>query len=156
MQTAAPRTRRPSAPPADRGASLRVVDEPGGQPLAVGLLGAFAFLSIFGALLGMVVFQTLLIQGQHDLDRLDRDLVVEQERLAELNLQVAQLESPDRVLRAAATRFGMIPPVERLPLDPVDPGSPGDRLPPPGDDPFGLIEHGAAPAPIATTIPSAR
>ena len=155
MPTAAPRTRRPPTAPADQGASLRVVDEAGGQPLAVGLLGAFAFLSIFGALLGMVVFQTLLIQGQHDLDRLDRDLVVEQERLAELNLEVAQLESPERVLRAAASRFGMIPPVERLPLDPVDPGSLGDRLPPPGDDPFGLIEHGATP-PSPPTLPPVR
>ena len=140
--TSAPRRAAPRRAPEPRRskdkADLKVVDR---RPVAVGALGAVAFFVTFGALLGMVVFQTLLIQGQLDLDQLNRSIDAHQEELRVLQLEVARLESPDRILAAAEQRFGMIPPVESLPLDPVAPGAAGDLLPPPGSDPFGLVQY---------------
>ena len=55
-----------------------------------------------------------------------------------LRMEVARLESPDRILRVAKGRLGMVPPPTRMYLKAA---LPGDPLPPPGDDPFGTVKR---------------
>ena len=123
--------------PAPKRPQLRVVRQPRPAPTrrVLGLLGSVAVLLIFGSLLALAVLHTLLVQGQLRIDQLTRDLQAEQERAVELRVQVADLEAPTRVL-AEAGRLGMVVPIDRGWLVPVEPGDPDAPLPPPGPDPF--------------------
>ncbi|MCU0274448.1 MAG: hypothetical protein MUE34_14545 [Acidimicrobiales bacterium] len=123
--------------PAPKRPQLRVVRQPRPAPnrRVLGLLGSVAVLLIFGSLLALTVLHTLLVQGQLRIDRLTRDLQAEQERAVELRVQVADLEAPTRIL-AEAGRLGMVVPLDRGWLVPVEPGDPDAPLPPPGLDPF--------------------
>jgi len=78
--------------------------------LWVGLIATLSVLTVFFLLLGLAAFQTLLAQGQARLDGLDRTTAEARTRNETLRLQVAQLESPERVLQAAQERLGMVPP----------------------------------------------
>jgi cell division protein FtsL len=64
---------------------------------------------LFGALFGVAVSHALLIEGQLRLDRLDEEVAEEQARYERLRLDVAELESPERIL-ADAQQMGMVPP----------------------------------------------
>lgn len=76
-------------------------------------------LSIVSALLlGMVAFQVVLTQDQTRLDELEKQAAVEQDRYERLRLEVAQLESPERVVAAAQERLGMVPPATVTYLSP--------------------------------------
>jgi len=60
--------------------------------------------------LGLVVSHVALAQGQFELERLQQKAAEEQAQYERLRLQVAQLESPSRVVAAAQERLGMVPP----------------------------------------------
>jgi cell division protein FtsL len=62
------------------------------------------------ALFGVVGAHVGLAQQQFRLDALERDAANEETRYEKLRLEVAQLESPDRIV-AAAQALGMVPPV---------------------------------------------
>ena len=100
-------TRRPVAPA--RRPSLEVVPErrrrlrTGPTVLLGGLL---AFVIAFA----LVVAQALLVQGQQRLDDLGTQVSQADRRQQELRLQVAQLESPSRIVAAATNDLGMVPP----------------------------------------------
>ena len=66
-----------------------------------------AFLAV--ALFAIVGFQTILNSGQATIDSLNRRIAAEQERALELRLEIAELQSPQYITTAAATRLGMIP-----------------------------------------------
>jgi len=68
--------------------------------LAVGLM--------FGSLLTSAILHGFLASGQTDIDRLDVELQSERTELANEKLTLANLQSPDRIARAAA-RIGMVP-----------------------------------------------
>ncbi len=85
-------------------------------PLMAGLLAAF----VFATLLAVAVAHTLLVKGQVDLDRLDSQLSSEQARYQELRREVAELESPTRVVAAAHQR-GMVTPDDLVYLQPGAP-----------------------------------
>jgi cell division protein FtsL len=82
---------------------------------------------IFGSMMGLAAFHSVLVQGQLHLDRLDTSIVQEQERQTQLRLQVAQLDSPARIVVAAQGQ-GMVPPEDRKFLASV---VPGNVVPPP-------------------------
>lgn len=84
-----------------------------GRSLA-GVAGTVLFGLLLVAVLGVVVFQALLVQTQSRLDGLERDLVAEQRRADDLRLTVAELQSPERIAQAAEERLGMIEPGEVL------------------------------------------
>jgi cell division protein FtsL len=68
-------------------------------------------------LFGVVAFHVLLTQGQLQLQHLqDRDAAV-LARNQQLRLQVAELESPTRIV-AAAQQLGMVPPATVTYLSP--------------------------------------
>jgi cell division protein FtsL len=64
----------------------------------------------FGTALGLVTFQNMLVTGQGRLDDLNRQIDDATEQRAELELQVATLESPERIVEAATSDLGMVPP----------------------------------------------
>ena len=68
--------------------------------------GLLAFVIAFA----LVVAQAMLVQGQQRLDQLDVRINEATRRQQELRLQVAQLESPARIVDAATTDLGMVPP----------------------------------------------
>ena len=57
----------------------------------------------------LVVAQAMLVQGQQQLDELDGRINEATRRQQELRLQVAELESPDRIV-ASAQQLGMVTP----------------------------------------------
>ena len=95
----------------------------------------------FLALLFVTGFQSVLVSGQHDVDALQARLTAGREQGQTLRMEVARLESPDRILRVAKGRLGIVPPPTRLYFEAFLPGDPLRPLSPPGDDPFGKIER---------------
>lgn len=67
---------------------------------------------LLGAVLlfGLVAAHVLLTQNQFQLQRVQRQAAEEQARYERLRAQVAELESPERVVAAAQERLGMVPP----------------------------------------------
>ena len=72
---------------------------------------------VFLSVLGVVIFQALLVQTQTRIDDLEDQVVVEQERARELRLDLAELRSPERIVATARERLGMIEPAEVLYLE---------------------------------------
>lgn len=64
---------------------------------------------LFAMLLAVAVAQTVLVQGQVRLDDLDAQLAEEQARYQELRKEIAEMESPERVV-AEAQAQGMVTP----------------------------------------------
>lgn len=67
-------------------------------------------LFVIAALFGLVSSHVVLTQGQFRLEQLEAEAADEQARFERLRLQVAQLESPERIVAAAQERLGMVPP----------------------------------------------
>jgi len=72
---------------------------------------------LFTALFGVAVSHALLIEGQSQLDQLDQDVADEQARYERLRLDVAELESPERIQTEAA-ELGLVPPDDVVWLTP--------------------------------------
>ena len=97
---------------------------------------------MLAALFGVAVMHALLIGGQIHLDKMQRQAASETEEVRQLRLQVAELESPDRVLDVARTRLGMVEATEVGYLLPAGVDTGDDTLvrvdpaePPPPPDP---------------------
>lgn len=84
-----------------------------------------ASVGLLVVLFAVAVSQTVLVQGQARLDELDAQLAVEQARYQELRLDVAQMESPERIVAAAHER-GMVTPDDLVYLQPSSPDLPPD------------------------------
>ncbi|HET9690569.1 MAG TPA: hypothetical protein VFP61_05415 [Acidimicrobiales bacterium] len=100
-----------SAPDAGR-PDLRVVERPG-RRLALPR-GRAAVVTVFAGLaavmLGLVYLHVVLAQRQIELDRLTARTAAAEQHYQALRLQVAQLESPGRIIATAEGRLGMRPP----------------------------------------------
>jgi cell division protein FtsL len=81
----------------------------------------------FVALFGVAVCHALLIQGQAGVDELDQRVATAQARYQRLRLQVAELESPQRIAQAARD-MGMVPAGQTVWLTPDEP-APADDAP---------------------------
>lgn len=101
QRTPATRERRPQ---------LRVVDEPAPRRLNLGVVTALVVGAVFAVLFGLVVFHTLLLQNQQQLDHLDAQVSDAQANYQSLRLRVAQLEAPQRIIDVATHKLGMVPP----------------------------------------------
>ncbi len=146
----APRSR----PATGRRPALRTADAPTSRwgrltgPLRQGnLLGRILTLTIgalFLGVFGVVVFQALLVQGQARLDHVNAQIAAQQEQSKQLHLQVAQLESPERIVTYARNNLHM-----------VDPGDVVYLQQGPGDDAKAATATTVAPAPApAPTAPA--
>ena len=116
MQTAAPKRR----PAEKEKAPLKVVEPtPAAPPASKRVTVAMAALTITGlCLFGVVAAHVKLTQGQVRLDRLEARSGDAQATYDRLRLQVAELESPERVV-AAAHELGMVVPAKVTYLAPV-------------------------------------
>ena len=76
--------------------------------------------AMFATLLAVAVAHTVLVEGQVRLDELDTQLVDEQARYQELRTEVAELESPTRIVQAAQD-MGMVTPDDLKYLQPPAP-----------------------------------
>lgn len=115
---------RPAPPP-----PLRVVDQGRRRPAHRRRRTRAAAVSVAlvaVALFGLVTSHVVLTQGQFRLERLRERAAGEQARYERLRLQVAELESPARVVAAAHERLGMVPPPGVTYLSPVGPASAPD------------------------------
>lgn len=79
---------------------------------------------LFVTLFAIAIAHALLVQGQIRLDGVDEQLTVEQARYEQLRKEVAEMESPSRVV-AAAQGLGMVAPDDLVYLQPdaADPAS---------------------------------
>lgn len=133
--------RRPA--PAPERAHQRAPQEPrprlrvvGAEPTAAEreaerrrLVRTLALLAVAGVALcifGIVVSHVVLTQNQFRLDALQDQALERQAEYDRLRLQVAQLESPDRIVADAQQRLGMVAAPKITYLTPTVEDTPGD------------------------------
>ena len=102
-----PRTTRTHDAEASR-AELRVVRA--APPRRAGL-AALGLVLVFGVLMAVAALNTVLVSGQRELDRIQRDIDDGHRRNEDLYLARAELSDPSRIV-AVAERDGMIRPDE--------------------------------------------
>lgn len=86
---------------------LRVVP----APRPTGLIVAVALVMVFGVLLATAALNTMLVSGQRHLDGMETEIREGERRNQALALEVAELESPERI-KEAALADGMVEPDE--------------------------------------------
>ena len=72
-------------------------------------------------LFGIAALHVVLTQGQFELQRLESSAEQQQARYEQLRLQVAELESPERIVAVAQERLGMVSPPGVTYLSPSGP-----------------------------------
>lgn len=82
------------------------------------LLLVLGGLLVIGSLFGVVICHAMLVTGQGRLDVLEQQVSQEQTRYQALRLEVAELESPGRIVESALA-LGMVSPEEITYLTPV-------------------------------------
>ncbi|MDP1805857.1 MAG: hypothetical protein Q8K72_11860 [Acidimicrobiales bacterium] len=125
---------RPAEGPARRSDHLRVVrpDEQVRRRLTP-KAGVVLTVLLFGVLLAVAGAQSLLVQAQVRLDAVDKQLAAEQDRYQALRKDLAEMESPERIV-AAAQAQGMVTPSDLVYLQPDDAtGAPEDEGPASGE-----------------------
>ena len=75
-------------------------------------------MSILGVLLLMAMFHALIVQGQRELDRMNTDIETATSVNDRLQLELAQMEAPERIV-AAARSYGMVDAPEVVYLSPA-------------------------------------
>ena len=83
------------------------------------LFTALAGVAVCFGLFGVVGLHVLLAQGQGDVQRLSEEVRQQEQQQQRLRLQVAQLESPERIVAEARSRLGMVPPSTVVSLAPA-------------------------------------
>jgi cell division protein FtsL len=87
--------------------------------------GVILTILLFAALFAVAVSHALLIEGQAKVDELDQQVAAEQARYEELRREVAELESPQRILGEATGELGMVPAGDPVWLSPDEPAPTG-------------------------------
>jgi len=114
----------PAPPPGSRAASpspasrarppLRLVGEAElavrGRRRRARVMTVVTLALVVAGLFGLVASHVVLTQGQFRLQHLQARADESQARYERLRLQVARLESPERIVAAAQERLGMVPP----------------------------------------------
>ncbi|MHB1444488.1 MAG: FtsB family cell division protein [Acidimicrobiales bacterium] len=144
IQSAALAAPRPAPRRPPRPTPLRVVAPGERTPqarlrrrrLVVFGLAALAVVGLFG----VVAEHTILAQQQFRLASLQSQAATEQARNQALQLQVAQLQSPSRIVSEARTKLGMVPPAG---ITYLVPGQKGVK-----------VKGQATPTPTPTTSPA--
>lgn len=87
------------------------------------VMGVLVLIVVACALFGLVTSHVALTQAQFRLEDMQARAEAEQARYERLRLEVAELESPGRIVAAAQERLGMVPPPGITYLSPVGPVS---------------------------------
>lgn len=131
--------------PARRARHLRPITVPVGSGTRPAVV---ATALVIAALFVVATFHAFIISGQLRLDDLQRQASAEQEELRRLRLEIARLESPERILEDARIRLGMVSPPEVGYLLPD--GVPAD------DDELARVAAARAGAPVVAAPPAPR
>jgi cell division protein FtsL len=114
--------RVPSTAPAERRLRVvsdqRVIAAKRRRALRALVLGVGAVM--MGALFALAAFHAMLASGQAELDKIEDRVSDAQARYEQLRLDVAELESPSRIVREAQERLGMVPPPDVTYLTPSE------------------------------------
>ena len=117
----------PRTPTADAKPSLTVLEPtyrtPAQRRARARLTGMLVVIVVAAALFGLVTSHVALTQGQFELEAMRTKADEEQAHYERLRLEVAELESPGRIVAAAQERLGMVPPPGITYLSPVGPVS---------------------------------
>jgi cell division protein FtsL len=81
------------------------------------VIGVFVVVGMFA----VVVCQAMLVQGQIRLDQLEADVAEAQATYQARRLEAAELESPERIVREATERIGMVTPEQVIYVTPDGP-----------------------------------
>ncbi|MCA1690894.1 MAG: cell division protein FtsL, partial [Actinobacteria bacterium] len=96
------------------------------------LITALAGVAVCFGLFAVVGVHVLLAQGQGEVERLSSEVAEQEQQQQRLRLEVAELESPSRVVAAARERLGMVTPSTLVSLAPAsldDPPASGAPAP---------------------------
>ncbi len=140
--TATARSRRLGASDASRPRrpSLRIVRSRSGKPTRRGrIIEIVALALVVGSLVAVVIGQAVLANDQVQISALQHELSLEQSTHRQAELQVANLETPRRIV-GDATKAGMVRPAQVIELPYV-----------PLNAPIATPNVTAAPAPTTTT-----
>jgi cell division protein FtsL len=140
--TATARSRRLGASDASRPRrpSLRIVRSRSGKPTRRGrIVEIVALALVVGSLVAVVIGQAVLANDQVQISALQHELSLEQSTHRQAELQVANLETPRRIV-GDATKAGMVHPAQVIELPYV-----------PLNAPIATPNVTAAPAPTTTT-----
>ena len=109
---------RPQQQPQGR-PRLRIVEAPAARKRRSGrsVLAIAGFVAVL-CMLALAAFHAQLVTGQVELDELERQVAEEQARYAANRLEVAELESPERIVRVAQEELGMVAPAGLTYLSP--------------------------------------
>ncbi len=120
MTATAPARQRSSTSPAPEVRRKRPAPLEALEPTrsTVRMLGTAALVSILGVLLLMAMFHALIVQGQRELDRMNADIETATSVNDRLQLELAQMEAPERIV-AAARSYGMVDAPEVVYLSPA-------------------------------------
>lgn len=77
------------------------------------------------AFFALILSRVWLDRNGFELDDLEQEIAIEEARLRDLRVEVAQLQDPDRIT-AVATAIGLVYPQERIEIE--VPGIEGDQL----------------------------
>jgi hypothetical protein len=113
-------------------------------------MAVVALLLLFGAFFGLAAFHSVLVQNQLRIDRLAKEVAVEEALHDQLRLAYARQSSPDRMLAEAQARE-MVQPTEREYLSVVIPGD--AAVPPPSPNPYNTRRVPSTTAVPATSAP---
>ncbi len=115
--TAVPIETRPVRRP-----ELRVVEGrgEGTRRRLVPAVVAVAGVVFFASLLGLAVFHVFLVQSQSTIDRVDQQITEASAATEDLRLELAELESPDRIRTFAREELGLVEPTDVIMLQPKD------------------------------------
>jgi cell division protein FtsL len=114
LRTPAPRREQQPRP------SLRVVRKANRGP-RYAFWAVIALSAIFALFFALVMFLTVLLTNQRRLDQLDAQVRNQQATYQQLRLQVAQLQSPERILDVATSKLGLVPSSGTTYLTPAGP-----------------------------------
>jgi cell division protein FtsL len=124
--------RERTAPGASRAALRVIAPEPGSRGRRwARVLTIVVSLAACAVLFGTVCTHVLLTQGQAQIDTLNARLAADESTHQKLQVNVAQLESPGRIVAAARDRLGMTPPATVVYLTPGAPRVPAPTTVPP-------------------------
>lgn len=121
------------APEPARRPDLRVVREPTSRQRRAKAIGLVATGLVFVGLFALAIVHTVLVQHQLQLDALQRKVDDARQDYQKLRLQVADLESPQRIVDTAQSRLGMVPSGGVVYLAPSQPQSTPKADAPPDD-----------------------
>ena len=144
---------RVAAPTTERsrsvGRALRIVGPPGGRSR----VWVVAAIIAVGAMFAIVASHTFVVAQQRHIDQVDRAIADETARAEALRLELAELQSPQRITAEATTRLGMIPAPTPIYLQPrLDDDSRASEIPP--TVPV-TVPKATAPTTVPTTAPRA-